>query len=272
MASAAGHPALAVSFLSPELADMVGVRQVGTARTGSGLSAVHAAFHNCTDTDVVLLVRTRFGNAVQPGPAEPPSAWRTLVLAPRTQADYGESAIAAASIAAALEILDAQRAQQPYRLFKENSATVADAAGALSAGLMSAAMSAAGGANGANASLAQGVGAAGAAGSLLSVAAGALSRAANAEADTSYWASLPKTIYVQGLAAPLADPAAQFSTGGKARHGECSLAWSREYPAFDAEHGGVANPSPWPAEPVESGREHANAALRNAVLALPFVR
>ncbi|MBP0619825.1 hypothetical protein [Cupriavidus consociatus] len=109
------RPALPVSFLSPELADMVGVQQIGTFRTGSGLGAVHAAFYNCTDTDVVLLVRTRFRSAAQPGPAEPPSAWRTLVLAPRTQADYGENAVAAASVAAALEILDAQRAQQPYR-------------------------------------------------------------------------------------------------------------------------------------------------------------
>ncbi|WP_444634815.1 hypothetical protein [Cupriavidus oxalaticus] len=207
--------------------------------------------------------------------------------APRiTYAAAGNARALAAGTAADLDHVAMTRGGRPIQgildgkaLFKENSAAVADAAGALSASLMHAAMSAAGGANGANASLAQGLGAAGAAGSLLSVAAGALSRAANAEADTRYWASLPKTIYVQGLAAPLADPGAQFSTGGKARpallkarHGECSLAWGREYPAFDAEHGGVANPSPWPAEPVESGRERANAALRNELLALPFVR
>ncbi|SPC20286.1 hypothetical protein [Cupriavidus taiwanensis] len=39
---------------------------------------------------------------------------------------------------------------------------------------------------------------------------------------------------------------------------------------YNGEHGGVANPSPWPAEPVEAGRERANAALRNQLLALPF--
>ncbi|MBP0619827.1 hypothetical protein [Cupriavidus consociatus] len=207
--------------------------------------------------------------------------------APRiAYAAAGNAGALAAGTAADLDQVAMTRGGRPIQgildgkaVFKENAATVADAAGALSAGLMNAAMSAAGSANGANASLAQGLGAAGAAGSLLGVAAGALSRAANAEADTRYWASLPKTIYVQGLAAPLVDPGAEFSTGSKARpallkarHGECSLAWSREYPAFDAEHGGVANPSPWPAEPVESGRERANAALRNELLTLPFVR
>ncbi|CAJ97085.1 Tetratricopeptide repeat protein [Cupriavidus necator] len=161
-------------------------------------------------------------------------------------------------------------------VFKENTATIADAAGALSSGLVNAALS---GANSGNAGLAQGLGAAGAAGSLISLAAGAMSRAANAEADTRYWASLPKIVYLQGLAAPLASPAVQFTPGGggkprsallQSRHGECSLAWGREYSAFDAEHGGVANPSPWPAEPVESGRERANAVLRTELLALPF--
>ncbi|SOZ18535.1 conserved exported hypothetical protein [Cupriavidus taiwanensis] len=160
-------------------------------------------------------------------------------------------------------------------VFKESTAAVADTAGALSSGLAQAALSGAGG----NAGLAQGLGAAGAAGSLLSLAAGALSSAANAEADTRYWASLPKTIYIEALAAPLARPAVQFSpaAGGKpraallqGRQGDCSLAWAREHSAFDGEHGGVANPSPWPAEPVESGRERANAALRNELLALPF--
>ncbi|SPA18603.1 conserved exported hypothetical protein [Cupriavidus taiwanensis] len=160
-------------------------------------------------------------------------------------------------------------------VFKENTAALADTAGALSSGLAQAALSGAGG----NAGLAQGLGAAGAAGSLLSLAAGALSSAANAEADTRYWASLPKTIYIEALAAPLARPAVQFSpaAGGKpraallqGRQGDCSLAWAREHSAFDGEHGGVANPSPWPAEPVESGRERANAALRNELLALPF--
>ncbi|SPA43579.1 conserved exported protein of unknown function [Cupriavidus taiwanensis] len=107
--------ALPVSFLSPELAAMVAIPEAGTASNPSGLGAVHAGLHNCTEFDVALLVRTRF-RAAQPGAAaEPPSAWRALVLPPRTQADYAEHAVMAGSVPAALEILDAQRAQQPYR-------------------------------------------------------------------------------------------------------------------------------------------------------------
>ncbi len=109
------RPSLPVSFLSPELADMVAVPEAGSASNASGLGTVHAGLHNCTEFDVALLVRTRF-RATQPGAAtEPPSAWRTLVLPPRTQVDYAEHAVMAGSVPAALEILDAQRAQQPYR-------------------------------------------------------------------------------------------------------------------------------------------------------------
>ncbi len=109
------RPALPVSFLSPELADMVGVRELGIARTASGLGSVSAGLYNCAEFDVALLVRTRF-RPQQGGTApEPPSAWRTLVLPPRTQLDYAEHAVMAGSLPGALEILDAQRAQQPYR-------------------------------------------------------------------------------------------------------------------------------------------------------------
>ncbi|SOY69263.1 conserved exported hypothetical protein [Cupriavidus taiwanensis] len=109
------RPSLPVSFLSPELAAMVAIPEADTAPNAVGQGAVHAGLHNCTEFDVALLVRTRF-RAAQPGAAsEPPSAWRTLVLPPRTQADYAEHAVMAGSVPAALEILDAQRAQQPYR-------------------------------------------------------------------------------------------------------------------------------------------------------------
>ncbi|SOZ18533.1 conserved exported hypothetical protein [Cupriavidus taiwanensis] len=109
------RPALPVSFLSPELAAMVAVPEAGPAGTAGSPGTVHAGLHNCTEFDVALLVRTRF-RAAQPAAAtEPPSAWRTLVLPPRTQVDYAEHAVLAGSVPAALEILDAQRAQQPYR-------------------------------------------------------------------------------------------------------------------------------------------------------------
>ncbi|UDM52495.1 hypothetical protein [Cupriavidus sp. MP-37] len=109
------RPPLPVSFLSPELAAMVAVPEAGTTASASGLGAVHAGLHNCTEFDVALLVRTRFRAAQRAVAAEPPSAWRTLVLPPRTQAEYAEHAVMAGSVPAALEILDAQRAQQPYR-------------------------------------------------------------------------------------------------------------------------------------------------------------
>ncbi|MBV8156604.1 MAG: hypothetical protein JO278_03040 [Dyella sp.] len=153
-------------------------------------------------------------------------------------------------------------------LFKQNSAAVADVAGAVSSGAMYAALSNVGSDN---AAVARSLGSIGLAGSMVSLLAGSLSRATNAEADTRYWASLPKKIYVQAYAEAVPAEGQQFVTASTAtpraallsgRKGKCSFTWSRELSALAADDGGVANPSPWPAEPVESGREQANASFR----------
>ncbi len=109
----AGAPHLtAVSVLSPELAKVIGVQELNTARTGTGMAAVQATVYNCTDVDVVLSVRTRFNG--DRGQSEPPSAWKTVHLAPRGQATYGESAISQATSRVSVDIYDANRGQSQF--------------------------------------------------------------------------------------------------------------------------------------------------------------
>ncbi len=109
----AGSPNLtAVSVLSPELAKVIGVQEVMTARTGTGMAAVQTTVYNCSDVDVVVLMRTRFNGAR--GQSEPPSAWKTVHLAPRGQASYGESAISDKTQSVAVDIYDANRGQSQF--------------------------------------------------------------------------------------------------------------------------------------------------------------
>ena len=108
-----GAPQLsAVSVLSPELAKVIGVSEVNTSRTGSGMAAVQTGVYNCSDVDVVLSVRTRFTG--DRGQSEPPSAWKTVFLPPRGQATYGESAISTATLRVAVDIYDANRGQSQF--------------------------------------------------------------------------------------------------------------------------------------------------------------
>lgn len=109
----AGAPNLAsVSVLSPELAKVIGVQEVMTSRTGTGMAAVQTAVYNCSDVDVVLSMRTRFSG--DRGQSEPPSAWRTVFLAPRGQATYGESAISQTTNRVSVDIYDANRGQSQF--------------------------------------------------------------------------------------------------------------------------------------------------------------
>ncbi|WBY00011.1 hypothetical protein PE066_11000 [Ramlibacter tataouinensis] len=109
----AGQPHLAaVSVLSPELSKVIGVQEVVTSRTGTGMAAVQTTVQNCTDVDVVLSVRTRFSG--DRGQSEPPSAWKTVFLPPRGQAVYGESAISQATSRVAVDIYDANRGQSQF--------------------------------------------------------------------------------------------------------------------------------------------------------------
>ena len=109
----AGTASLAsVSVLSPELAKVIGVQELSTSRTGTGLAAVQTTVYNCSDVDVVLSVRTRFSG--DRGQSEPPSVWKTVFLAPRGQATYGESAISQATSKISVDINDANRGQSQF--------------------------------------------------------------------------------------------------------------------------------------------------------------
>lgn len=109
----AGAPHLgAVSVLSPELAKVIGVQDVAASRTGTGMAAVQTTVYNCTDVDVVVLMRTRFNG--DRGQSEPPSAWKTVHLAPRGQATYGESAVSQATSRISVDIYDANRGQSQF--------------------------------------------------------------------------------------------------------------------------------------------------------------
>ena len=56
-----GQPNLgAVSVQSPERAKVIGVLDMQTSRTGTGMAAVQTTVQNCSDVDVVVLMRTRF--------------------------------------------------------------------------------------------------------------------------------------------------------------------------------------------------------------------
>lgn len=109
----AGAPHLvSVSVLSPELAKVIGVQEVSTSRTGTGMAAVQTTVYNCSDVDVVLTMRTRFTG--DRGQSEPPSVWKTVFLAPRGQVTYGESAISQATSKVAVDINDGNRGQSQF--------------------------------------------------------------------------------------------------------------------------------------------------------------
>lgn len=109
--SATPHLA-AVSVLSPDLAKVIGVREVNTSRTATGMAAVQTTVYNCSDMDAVLIVRTRFSG--DRGQTESPSAWRTVHLAPRSTNVYAESAINPGSSRVQVEIHDANRGQAQF--------------------------------------------------------------------------------------------------------------------------------------------------------------
>ena len=104
--------ARSVAVLSPELAKVIGVRDMSTSRTATGMAAVQTEVYNCSDVDVVLVMRTRFTG--DRGQSESPSAWRTVFLAPRGTTVYGESAISPATSRVAVDIADANRGQSQF--------------------------------------------------------------------------------------------------------------------------------------------------------------
>jgi hypothetical protein len=99
----AGSPQVgSVQVMSPDIAKIIGVLDVNLSRTGAGLAAIQTTVYNCTDVDVVLLMRTRFSG--DRGQSEAPTAWKTVHLAPRAQAVYGDSASSAQTKMMAVDI------------------------------------------------------------------------------------------------------------------------------------------------------------------------
>lgn len=106
---------------------------------------------------------------------------------------------------------------------------------------------------------------------LIGSLAGMASSRTNTEADTRYWASLPKYFVIESVDTGKAR-VTQFATSTSAQprpvllsnteSERCSFAFGREFSALDAVHGGVGNPSPWPAEPLEDNRKNVNEAFR----------
>jgi tetratricopeptide (TPR) repeat protein len=126
-----------------------------------------------------------------------------------------------------------------------------------------------------NVSIARRLGMAASRSSLLGATSAGAPRPGRTDADTRYWGSLPKLVYVEAYAEEVGLEAGDISTPATAvarpallqgRHEDkCSFAFGREFSALDATQGGIGNPSPWPAEPLEDNREKANEALRTGL-------
>lgn len=99
--------------MSPEIGSILDVRSVNVTRTSTGLAAVAVEVRNCTDADLVLIMRTRFNGAA--GQSEPTSAWKEVYLAPRALATYGENAVSAKTTAVSVDIYDKNRGQNQFK-------------------------------------------------------------------------------------------------------------------------------------------------------------
>jgi tetratricopeptide (TPR) repeat protein len=108
---------------------------------------------------------------------------------------------------------------------------------------------------------------------LLGSVAGLASRRTNAEADTRYWGSLPKYIQLEAVQdeSPVSVKSFRSSHDRKPRPVvlsladpklRCSFAFGQEFSTLDGLHGGIGNPSPWPAEPREDNRSKINEGFR----------
>jgi hypothetical protein len=73
----------------------IAVQRIFAKRTPGDTVQITARFVSCSDEQVRLLVRTSFLDSDQ-SPAEPTSAWRTVILQPRTISNYVESSTSAA--------------------------------------------------------------------------------------------------------------------------------------------------------------------------------
>ncbi len=123
-----------------------------------------------------------------------------------------------------------------------------------------------------NAAIARSLGLSGNRSTLLGAAASASPRGGKIEADTRSWGSLPKLLYIEAFAGDFGLEMGDFSTLATRKprpmllsakiKDQCSLAYGREYSALDPTQGGVGNPSPWPASPLEDDRDKVNEEMR----------
>lgn len=86
-------PLNSVQFGSTAAARMVAVQSLSAVRTDTDTVRLQARFLSCGDIARTLRVRVSFLRA-DTSPAEPPSAWQPLYLAPRALALYTEHAAA----------------------------------------------------------------------------------------------------------------------------------------------------------------------------------
>ena len=98
---------LTVTDLS--LHNRIGFLHLQLSRTAGQLVSVNVDIANCSRSDLVLALRSRFGGAG--GASEATSGWRRVHLAPGSSARYMEQAIDARSTDVQVEVIDANHAQ-----------------------------------------------------------------------------------------------------------------------------------------------------------------
>lgn len=98
-------PLNSVQFGSHAAARMVAVQHIYAARTPADTVQLDARLLSCGDAPQALRMRVQFMRADM-SPAEPPSAWRTLLLTPRTTALYSERSVARDATAYLIEVIE----------------------------------------------------------------------------------------------------------------------------------------------------------------------
>ena len=85
-------PLNAVQFTETNLSKQVAVQLLQARRTATNTVQVTARFVNCTDTPLVVGVRTNFMDVSQ-SPTESATVWQNVVLHPRALGMYQESSM-----------------------------------------------------------------------------------------------------------------------------------------------------------------------------------
>jgi hypothetical protein len=98
-----------LTVTEPALHDRIGVLSRTLHRTAGQPPSVNVELVNCSRSDLVLALRSRFAGAG--GVGEAVSGWRRVYLAPGSSARYVEHAIDGRSHDVQVEVIDANRAQ-----------------------------------------------------------------------------------------------------------------------------------------------------------------